>query len=165
MSDNTDHTAKITELIKGINFAMLTTIDTDGELVSRPMAHQDVEFDGDLWFFASRDSRKVSQIAANPHVGVTLASSSTWVSLNGSAEVVHDEQKAKDLWSTEIEAWFPQGPEDDSLVLIKVSSETAEYWDTPGGQVATALSLIKTKLTGARYNPGENEVVDLTPAV
>ncbi len=160
----TPATAKITELMQGIKFAMLTTVDTEGEFVSRPMAHQDVEFDGDLWFFASSDSRKVRQITANPHVGVTLSSSSTWVSVNGSAEIVRDDAKAKELWSTEIEAWFPQGPVDDSIVLIKVTGHTAEYWDTPGGRVASVLSLVKSKATGERYDGGENETVDLHPA-
>ena len=162
--DTSAATAKVAELMHGIKFAMLTTLDTDGEFVSRPMAHQDVEFDGDLWFFASSDSRKVDQIGANPHVGVTLSSSSTWVSLNGKAEVVRDTAKAKDLWSSEIEAWFPQGPEDESIVLLKITGETAEYWDTPGGRVASVLSLVKSKATGERYDGGDNEVVELNSA-
>lgn len=66
--------AKLAELTGDIKVCMLTTVDTDGEFVSRPMAHQRVESDADLWFFAERESRKVSQIAANPHVGVALRS-------------------------------------------------------------------------------------------
>ena len=66
--------AKLVELTKDTKICMLTTVDTDGEFVSRPMAHQLVESDGDLWFFSERDSRKVRQIAANPHVGVALSS-------------------------------------------------------------------------------------------
>ena len=162
MTDNdTQGPAKVAELVSDIKFAMLTTVDADGELVSRPMAHQEVEADSDLWFFSSRDSRKVDHVRANPHVAVTLASSSTWVSINGSATVVEDVQKAKDLWSADMEAWFPQGPEDDSIVLIKVTGETAEYWDGPGGRVSSAISLVKSKLTGERYSGGDNDKVDL----
>ena len=164
MSTDKTSPAKVADLASDVKFAMLTTIDADGELVSRPMAHQEVETDGDLWFFASRDSRKVGHIQANPKVGVTLASSSTWVSINGAAEVVDDPAKARELWSTEIEAWFPQGPDDDSIVLIRITGDTAEYWDTPGGRVATVLSLVKAKVTGERYSGGENETVDLTSA-
>ena len=51
---------KVAELAKGIRVAMLTTIDDAGHYVSRPMAQQQVEFDGDLWFFAERHSRKVA---------------------------------------------------------------------------------------------------------
>ena len=162
VTDNdTQGPAKVAELVSDIKFAMLTTVDADGELVSRPMAHQEVEADSDLWFFSSRDSRKVEHVRANPHVAVTLASSSSWVSINGSASVVEDVQKAKDLWSVDMEAWFPQGPEDDSIVLIKVTGETAEYWDGPGGRVSSVLSLVKSKVTGKRYSGGDNDKVDL----
>ncbi|GAA3573056.1 pyridoxamine 5'-phosphate oxidase family protein [Microlunatus spumicola] len=162
--DTSASPAKVADLASDIKFAMLTTVDADGELVSRPMAHQEVEADGDLWFFSSRDSRKVEHVRSNPHVAVTLASSSTWVSINGSAAVVDDVEKAKELWSVDMEAWFPQGPEDPSIVLIKVSGETAEYWDGPGGRVSSVLSLAKSKLTGQRYSGGENEKVDLGTA-
>ena len=161
----TDHDttgpAKVADLASDIKFAMLTTIDAEGELVSRPMAHQEVEADGDVWFFSSRDSRKVEHVQSNPHVAVTLASNSSWVSINGSATVVEDVQKAKDLWSVDMEAWFPQGPEDPSIVLIKVTGDTAEYWDGPGGRVSSVLSLVKSKVTGKPYSGGENDKVDL----
>lgn len=41
------------ELIKDIDMAMLTTATEEG-LVSRPMKTQEVEFDGDLWFFTKK---------------------------------------------------------------------------------------------------------------
>ena len=153
--------AKIAELAKGITFAMLTTIDETGAFVSRPMAHQDSDFDGSLWYLSSRDSRKVAQITADPHVGVTLSSRDVWISVNGTAAVVDDRAKVGELWTTQMEGWFPQGPDDPSVVAIRVDGDTAEYWDTPGGLVASALSLIKVKTTGERYKGNDNEVVDL----
>lgn len=159
--DARDDVAKVNDLAKDIKFAMLTTVDADGEFVSRPMVQQSVEFDGDLWFFAERDSRKTRQIAADPHVGVTLTSSDAWVSINGSAEVVTDVAKARELWNAGIEAWLPQGPESPEVVLIKVSGETAEYWDNPAGRVATAFSFVKAKVTGERLEGTENETVQL----
>ena len=152
---------KVAELIRGIKFAMLTTLDADGDLISRPMAHQDVEFDGDLWFVSSRDSRKVDQINANPRAGVMLSSSDSWVSIRGRAVVVDDPPKLEDIWSAEMDAWFPDGP-DSSVTLIKVEADSAEYWDGPGGRISTVLSLVKSKLTGRRYAGGDNETVDLT---
>lgn len=158
---NDDGVAKVAELAKDIRFAMLTTIDAAGEFISRPMATQEVEFDGDLWFFAERTSRKVSHISANPHVSTTLTSTDKWVSISGQAEVITDVAKAKELWNPGVEAWMPQGPEDPSVVLIKVNGDSAEYWDNPGGRVATAISFAKAKLTGKPYDGGENERVEL----
>lgn len=159
-ADSTD-TRKVADLAKDIRVAMLTTVDVDGEFVSRPMAQQEADFDGDLWFFSERDSRKVSHIARDPHVGVTLVANDAWVSINGTAEVVSDGDKAESLWNKATEAWLPQGPRDPNVVLIHVVGETAEYWDTPGGRVATALSFAKAKATGKRYEGGENATVEL----
>ena len=161
MADDTEGAAKVAELAKDIRIAMLTTMDAEGHHISRPMAQQEVEFDGDLWFFAERNSRKVQHITANPEVGVTLSSSDTWVSIEGEALVVDDLAKKKELWNQWVEAWFPDGPEDPDIVLIKIEAHGAEYWDTPGGRIASAISFVKAKVTGKAYDGGENERVDL----
>jgi general stress protein 26 len=162
MPDTQDDARKVAELIKDANrIAMFTTRAPDGTLTSRPMALQETEFDGDLWFFATRDSRKVTHVTADPQVNVEVTSADTWVSLTGTARVVQDDAKKRELWNAGVEAWFPNGPEADDVVLLKVEGESAEYWDTPGGRVATALSFAKAKATGKPYSGGENEKVDL----
>ncbi len=161
MPDNVSDIAKVAELAKGIRIAMLTTVDGEGQLISRPMAQQEVEFDGDLWFFAERTSRKIMQIVANPRVGVALTSNDVWVSIFGTAEIVTDAEKVHELWNAWVAAWLPQGPDDPNVVLIKVTGIGAEYWDTPGGRIASAISFVKAKVTGQRYDGGENERVRL----
>jgi general stress protein 26 len=155
-----EQTRKVADLIKDHRIAMLTTRDPFGTLVSRPMALQEVEFDGDLWFFAERGSRKVLHVGASPLVNVTVSGSGSWVSLTGEASVVEDVAKKRELWNAGAEAWLPQGPDDDSVVLVHVDAQSAEYWDTPG-RVATVLSFAKAKVTGERYSGGDNERVDL----
>lgn len=164
MTDQTGEISRLAELAKGIRIAMLTTVDEEGHFISVPMAQQEVEFDGDLWFFAERDSRVVRNITLNPHVGVTLSSSDTWISIDGDGEVVQDPAKARELWNSWVEAWLPQGPDDPNVVLIKVTGHGAEYWDTPGGRAASILSFTKAKITGKRYEGAENERVDLDSA-
>src|SRR5690606_26012306 len=53
-------TRKIAELVTDARIAMFTTVDPGGHLVSRPMGLQEVEFDGDLWFFADDRSDTAS---------------------------------------------------------------------------------------------------------
>lgn len=154
-----DHERKVTELLQEQKLAMLTTRDPSGTLTSRPMALQEVEFDGDLWFFAERGSRKVGHIGSSPQVNVTVNGSGSWVSLTGEAMVVDDVTTKRELWNAGAEAWLPQGPDDDSVVLIRVDARSAEYWDTPG-RIATALSFAKAKATGERWSGGENERVE-----
>jgi general stress protein 26 len=155
-----EDTRKVAELLKGEKFGFLTTTTPEGKLTSRPMSLQEVEFDGDLWFFAERSADWLTHIAASPQVNVGVGSGGTWVSLTGHASVVTDVAKKKELWNSGVEAWLPQGPEDASVVLVKVDGDSAEYWNSPGNRLATAFSFVKAKATGQRID-AENEVVDL----
>ena len=161
-----DDTRKVAELIKGTRVAMLTHVDATGRLVSHPMATQEVEFDGDVLFIAERDSHKCQDIAAQSPapVNVSFSSGSSWVSLSGTAEIVDDRAKLEELWSTFTDAWMEGGPEHPNNVLIKVSADSAEFWDTPGSKATQVLNLVKAKVTGERLDDGDlvdNKVVDL----
>jgi general stress protein 26 len=158
MSDG--QTEKVHDLIKKTRIAMLTSVDADGGLISKPMATQDVEFDGDVWFIAERDSAKVRNISARPQVNVAYSGGSSWVSLSGTAAVVDDPAKLAELWNTFTDAWMEGGPENPNNVLIKVDADSAEYWDSPGSKVTQVLNLVKAKVTGERFE-GDNEQVDL----
>ena len=160
-TDSPDAIRKVAELLQGERFAFLTTVAPDGTLTSRPMTLQEVEFDGDLWFFAEHDAPWLTHVAASPQVNVGMGSGGTWVSLTGTARVVDDVAKKKELWNSVVEAWFPDGPDDDGVVLLKVTGESAEYWDSPGNRLATALSFVKAKATGSQPDTGEKDVVDL----
>jgi general stress protein 26 len=120
-----------------------------------------VEFDGDLWFFAERSAPWVTALAASPQVNVGVGSGGSRVSLSGSASVVDDVAKKRELWNGAVEAWLPQGADDPSVVLVKVDADSAEYWDAPGGRLTTAFSFVKAKVTGRRIDAGENAKVDL----
>ena len=91
--DRQDRQEKVRALVKDARIAMLTSVAPDGRLVSKPMATQDVELDGDVWFVAERDSQKVRNIEAHPHVNVAYSDRSSWVSLSGTAAVVDDPAK------------------------------------------------------------------------
>jgi general stress protein 26 len=152
----------VTKLLGEARFAMVTTMDAEGRLLAQPMTTQDVEFDGDLWFFCERSARLVSHLERDSHTGVTTSSSDAWVSLDGHATVVDDRAKIKELWNAAVGAWLPNGPDDPNVVLIKFAADKAEYWSTPGGHVATAISFAKAKITGNRFEGGDHESVDLT---
>lgn len=161
MTENKDGTAKVREIIKSTRIAMLTHVDHEGRLVAKPMATQEVEFDGTVRFITERSSDQAQQIQRRPAVNVAYSGSGAWVSLSGTARVVNDEAKLKELWDTFTGAWLKGGPENPDNVLIEIDADTAEYWDSPGDhRLAQVANLVKTKLTGKRAE-GENEVVDL----
>lgn len=156
--------AKLRGLIKNIDFAMLTTVDDDGSLRSRPMStNGEVEFDGDLWFFTSASSHKVHEIERQPQVNASFArpDKQDYVSLSGRAELVRDPAKIKQLWKPELKAWFPNGPDDPDVALLKIHVHKAEYWDAPSSLVAHAFGLVKATLTRTPGPQGEDVKVTL----
>jgi general stress protein 26 len=153
------------EKIKDVRFAMITTVEPDGSLKSRPMTTQQTEFDGDLWFFASSKSDIVRAVQARSEVNVAYAKpdSSLYISVSGKAEVVRDKAKAKELWNPLDKAWFPDGVNDPDLVLLRIGVDMAEYWDAPAGKVVQLLGLAKSLLTGEEYDGtgSENREINL----
>ncbi|MBC7814478.1 MAG: pyridoxamine 5'-phosphate oxidase family protein [Burkholderiales bacterium] len=155
---------KMRELIKGIDMCMLTTVDEDGSLRSRPMSTQEVEFDGDLWFFTGASTDKVTEVSREQQVNISYADAGNnrFVSVSGMARLVRDKKKIKDLWNPFLKAWFPDGLEDPDLALLKVTVHKAEYWDAPHGKVATLLGFVKALATGENADDVlENEKLTL----
>lgn len=161
MSDENE-AEKVRELMRDARLAMLTSIDrASGRLVSRPMAVQQVEDDGTVWFFASDESPKADQLEQDPTVNVAFTSGSSWVSLAGRGAIVHDRAKIDELWNAGVEAWFPEGKDGSDVALLRVDPDSAEYWDAPGGRVASAIAYAKSKVTGDRPDVGDSGVVEL----
>jgi general stress protein 26 len=142
---------KFAELVRDIPVGMLTTYGPDGPR-SVPMARQEVDPGAQLWFITARETQHVRDVAAEPRVSLTFSARDSWVALTGRATVVDDRAKLGELWNTFAEAWLPGGPDDPNATLLRVDVDEAEYWDTPGGKVASLLSFAKTKLTGSTYD-------------
>lgn len=155
---------KLGEMIADIDFAMMTTVEEDGTLRSRPMSTQQVEFDGELWFFTRESAPKVEEVERDRRVNLSYANpeEQRYVSVSGTAQVVRDRQKIKELWSPALKAWFPKGVEDPDIALLRVSVEQAEYWDSPSSKMMHILGFVKALATGQTYEPGENEKLDLS---
>lgn len=155
---------KLRELVKDIDFCMLTTVNEDGHLHSRPMSSNgDIDPNGDIWFFTNASSHKVSEIAKLPTVNVSFADpdNQRYVSVSGTAQLVLDRAKIDELWRPEFKIWFPEGKDDPDIALLRVSLEKAEYWDSPGSTIGYALSFVSSLVTGTKPDLGENRKVDL----
>ena len=153
---------KLNYLIKDIKIAMLTTID-NGVLRSRPMATQEAEFDGELWFFTSRKTHKAEEIEKDNRVNISYSApeDNRYVSMSGTATLVDDREKIEELWSLAYLAWFPRGVDDPDMILLKVSVEHAEYWDAASSSLVEALGLLKSLVTGERANSGDHVMLSL----
>lgn len=150
----------VQSIMKDVRTCMFVTTTADGSLHAAPMTTQDAEFDGDAWFLAGADSETVRHLTSRPQVNVSYAGSNAWLSLTGTASVVDDTAKKKELWNTFTEAWFPEGEDDPSVVVVKVSGQSAQYWDSPG-RVAMTLDMVKARVTGNPPKSGDTGTVDL----
>src|SRR6186997_1617160 len=124
-----DNLEKLRQLIKDIDFCMLTTIDEQGDPHSRPMSSNgDIDENGDIWFFTNASSHKVSEFAELPKVNVSFADpdNQRYVSVSGIAQVIRDREKIEELWRPEFKIWFPEGKDDPEIALLRVSLEKAE---------------------------------------
>ena len=155
---NQEAVETVKKLIDKIETAMLTTISTEG-LVSRPMQTQDIEFDGDLWFLTSKETDKYQELLKNPSVNVAYVDKS-YVSIRGTAELVEDIERKKELWSPRYEAYLGTTYEDPKVVLIKVNTEAAEYWET--GNTTKSFKQVLKKVVGKDDENEINKTVDLS---
>jgi general stress protein 26 len=159
-----DDLQKLRGLVKDIDFCMLTTVDETGHLHSRPMSSNgDIDPDGSLWFFTSASSHKVDEIAKLPKVSVSFADpdNQRYVSISGTAKLVRDRKKIDELWRPEFKMWFPNGKDDPDVALLRVSTEQAEYWDSPASAIGYVLNFVSSLVSGKEADMGENRKVQL----
>lgn len=163
-TDRNEQIKKLRELVKDIEIGMLTTIDEDGTLHSRPMStNGQVESDGTLWFFTYASSHKVAEVEQHQQVNVSFSAPSKqrYVSMSGTAQLVQDRNKIQELWKPELKAWFPNELDEPDIALLKVNVAKAEYWDAPSSWVAHTIGLVKAIATGEKASSGENEKINL----
>lgn len=150
---------RIARLIRGIRIAIVTSRTKDGKLHGRPMATQESDFDGDLWFFTNRASFTAQEVAESPDVAVAYADTgeNRYVSIAGRASIVDDRAKIQELWSEHAKAWFPDGPDDPSLVLLKVDPQVAWFWEGPTNKAVLAYKIIKAIAKGEKADKAMGE--------
>ena len=153
--------AKLGGLIRDIRVALLTTVDRDGGFHARPVQTLQVEADRTLWFFTDWSSPKVDELHHDVRVSLGYAdpTKNVYVAVSGSGSLFRDLQKAKQLWSIEQRAYYPAGPEDERLALLRVVIERAEYWIAPG-RTSYLVAAVTAAVTGTPAGViGENRKI------
>jgi general stress protein 26 len=162
MSLKNEHIEKVRELTEKIDFCMMVTQESDGNLRSRPMSTNTIDDEGLFWFFTREFSGKVEEIERYPVVNLAYSdpSKNRYVSVTGVAEVVTNRAKIEELWDDVLKAWFPKGLDDPDLALVKVLPDEAEYWDGSSNKMVRLFKIGKALVTGKSYDTGENKKVD-----
>ena len=109
---------------------MLTTHARNG-LSNRPLQTLGMDDDATLWFFTARNSEKVREIRVDPRICIAYADTGrrVFIALSGEAAIVDDRARAAALWRPPQRIFFPLGPDDPELVLLRIIPDAATVWD------------------------------------
>jgi general stress protein 26 len=151
---------RVWNVIEKVGVCMLTT-QFAGGLRARPIETRP-DRDADLIFFVTDvHSAKEDEIEAAPDVGLVIfdPTDKAYLSITGRARVMRDAAKMKAVWRKTDELWWPGGPTDPNVCLMRIEPLTAELWDGPASAAVAAFEFAKARLTGEKPNLGENRKV------
>ena len=154
----TPELTRLGELIDSIEIAMLSTVEEDGQLRSRPLLTLQMDQEGALWFITSIGSGKIGELDSHRRVCLSYCrpGRDSYVSVSGVTQILRDPSKARELWTTSLVQWVPDGVEDPELVLLKVTVEEAEYWDATRGESLSLFSAAAEPRSGKVSIPPVN---------
>lgn len=142
---------KLKHLVAEINICLFcTNLKTDDGSTCRPMSAQKVCDQGNIWFFSDVHSGENSDIKKDKHVRLFFAhpGKSSYLVVNGEAEIIIDRQKTEELWTPQAKTWFKRGKDDPNISITKVKPITAYYWDNDGNKMINFLKKIAAVAIG-----------------
>jgi general stress protein 26 len=155
---------RVQGLLEHFRSAMMMTTSASGELHVRPMALRGKasDFDGVMWFLADDRSRAVEEIGAGAPLQLVFQSDddSAYLHLAGTGKVLWDRGKIEELFSPLFKTWFPEGPTDPHVALIRFDVDRGSFWESPGGFLRVLAAFTKSVVTG-REGKGA-EIGDVT---
>jgi general stress protein 26 len=158
--------AKARQLLPGFRTTMLVTKADEGTtLHMRPMALQGdlSNFGGTLWFFTDDRAPKVEEIHRHPTVSLVFQDDETsrYLQLNGTATLVSDRGKMRELFTTDSKTWFPGGLDDPHLTLLRIDVTGGAFWERPGGVLQSIAAFTKAVVTGTPGKSARAGTIDL----
>jgi general stress protein 26 len=154
MTNPNIETAQVFEVLKSFDTVMLTTYESAGRAPlgrARPMGVAKLDEDCTLWFITSATSAKVNESMNAQHQAiVTGQSGSRQITLVGRTDVSRDQARIQELWSKAYEVWFPKGPTDPDVCVLRFRTFEAELWDSSGfNGIKFVFESAKALFTGA----------------
>ncbi len=133
MPDDRDYAA----LLAAYRTALLTTRGDDGHLHCRPMAMRQQVRGEEIWFATALRSNKCRDLAADPRCALAFhdAEDGTTLSVSGTGEVISDRKLVLALWDPSWSRWFPGGPAERGIALVRVIPERVERHDGRTGKL------------------------------
>jgi len=120
------------ESIADSPFVMIA-LDSGKEHAIPMRAQLDKEANSSIWFYTSRDNRlakggpAMMQFVAKGH--------DLFACVSGTLSEETSEARKDKHWSKAVEAWYEQGRQDPSLLMLRLDLRDAEIWEADPGVV------------------------------
>jgi general stress protein 26 len=159
------HEDRVWELLETAGAGMLTTQFGQG-LRARPVEPRPDRDAHAIYFVTDVRGLKDDEIEAAPDVGFTLvnAKEKAYLSITARASVLRDPLLAAKHWKSTDDVWWPGGPEDENVRVLKLEPVRAELWDGPASSAVAAFEFAKARVIGAKPNLGEKRKVTIDMA-
>jgi general stress protein 26 len=151
---------RVWDIIAKAGICMMVTRFAGG-LRGRPLEARPNRKENAIFFLTDVRGLKDDEISADPHICLTFVyrPEKVYLSISGEALVSRDENRARELWNEEQQVWWPGGPGDENVRIIRVSPRVAEMWDGPASAAAVAHEFDRARATGAEPDLGENRKI------
>ncbi len=152
--------SRVWDVVAKAGICMMVTRFAGG-LRARPLEALPDRQEGAIFFLTDVRGLKDDEIQRHAEICLTFvyAEEKVYLSIAGTAVVARDTERARALWTEKQRVWWPGGPEDPNLRVIRVEPHRAEMWDGPASSAVAACEFAKARRTGEKPNLGEKRKV------
>jgi general stress protein 26 len=154
---------RVWEIIESLGVCMLTT-QADGRLRARPVEPRPDRKSGLIFVVTDVRSAKQEEIEAKPDVNLVFIDekAKAYLSIAAHAWVTRDISRLEQVWRLTDKVWWPGGPTDPNVCLLRIEPQTGELWDGPASTAVAVFEFAKAFATGAQPALGENRKVTVS---
>lgn len=160
--NNKEAIDKLKSLVNDIMVCLFCTdLKTDDGSTCRPMSAVKVCDQGNIWFFSEKSSDKNKALKTDKNVRLFFShpGKSSYLVVNGEAEIILDKTIIEQLWTPIVKTWFKEGKDDPNISIIKVKPTTTYYWDTDGNRMVNFLKMVASVVTGTNLITGKEGAI------
>jgi general stress protein 26 len=151
---------RVWQVVAKVGVCMMAT-RFNGGVRARPLEARPDPEENSIYFLTDVRGLKDDEIAVHPEVCLVFVDpeEKVYLSIAGAARCYSDPAKVRELWNDEQLAWWPAGPTDENVRIVRVKPEFAEYWDGPASGETARYEFALARSTGLKPNLGEERKV------
>lgn len=109
-----------------------------------------------LWFFTKVETDLAQSVAANgADAAFIFLDKKLQACVDGRLTVSRDRERIERFWNANVAAWYRDGKDDPSLVLLRLDVSEAAVWITEGGFLKYAFEVAKANASKTTPDVGE----------